>query len=116
MSLRLVPRPVGMGLVLALFASVLAVSSNAAASGDGVSITTLSNRADLISGDDALVQIGVPSGASASDLTVRVNGADVTQAFDKNSDGAGEGLIGDLHVGSNEVEATLPNGQGARLT
>ncbi|HWY23596.1 MAG TPA: DUF6351 family protein, partial [Nevskia sp.] len=44
-------------------------------------IKVLSNRADLLSGGDALVEVVLPAGASASDVHVQLNGQDVTQAF-----------------------------------
>src|SRR4051812_31157945 len=50
-------------------------------------ILVLSNRADLISGGDALVQIVVSSGNYGSVTKVDVDGRDVTNAFAVRADG-----------------------------
>ena len=47
----------------------------------------LSNRADLISDGDALVQVVVPSGVDPSTIAVDVGGRDVTSAFAVRADG-----------------------------
>jgi len=106
-----------LGLPVALTASAVAtVSVRAAASTGQVSITTLSNRADLVSGGDVLVRVGLPSGAHASALHLKLNGHDVTSAFRGQSDGNGLGLLTGLRDGANQVTATLSDGRGARLT
>ncbi|MGH2808496.1 MAG: DUF6351 family protein, partial [Actinomycetota bacterium] len=105
-----------LGLLVGLVAGVLPQVTAASASDGIVSLRTLSNRADLVSGDDALIRVGVPDDADVSDVSVTLNGSDVTTAFHKNSDGNGEGVIEGLRVGRNEVVAELPDGRGARLT
>src|SRR5437899_12657999 len=57
-----------------------------------VRLRTLSNRADLISDGDVLVEVITPSG-SADGLSVSLNGTDVTNAFAKRSDGRITGLV-----------------------
>ena len=99
----------------ALIAGAFVGASSASPGHGDVRITTLSNRADLISGEDALVRVTTP-GADASSARIRLNGRDVTTAFRSSSDGHGLGLVNGLHVGSNVVTATLPDGRGARLT
>src|SRR4051794_15298251 len=79
-----------------------------AASGD-VRIDVLSNRADMISGGDALVQVVRPADAP---FTVKVGDRDETARF--GSDGVG--LIDGLDNGPNVVTATLDDGRGARIT
>ena len=44
----------------------------------GVEIKVLSNRADLVSGGDALVEIVLPGSAAATELRVYVDGRDVS--------------------------------------
>src|SRR5882762_4173653 len=44
-------------------------------------ILTLSNRADLISGGDALVEVRVPKGVAPSKVRLSLNGRDVTAMF-----------------------------------
>ena len=93
-----------------LVALVLAAPAHAA-SGD-LRIEVLSNRADAISGGDALVQVVRPPDASGVPFTVKVGDRDVTRRFD--SDGVG--LIDGLDEGRNVVTATLDDGRGARIT
>jgi hypothetical protein len=86
----------------ALFAAI--VSPAAAA----VKIEVLSNRADLVSGGDALVVVSAPA-------RVYRNGTDVTGAFARR-DGHFEGLVTGLRDGANTLRAQLPDGSGAKLT
>src|SRR5438093_11339725 len=64
--------------LLACFA--VAASAKDAASGQ-FEIVTLSNRADLISGGDALVEVRVPKSVGPSQVRLSLNGRDVTGAF-----------------------------------
>src|SRR3954466_4228754 len=92
----------------ALVAGALAGVSSAAGAHAGripVQISTVSNRADLISGGDALVRISVPGDFRRS-LRVGLNGHDVTKAFTASSDGRGLGLLSGLRNGRNVVTAT----------
>ncbi|WP_320671137.1 DUF6351 family protein [Patulibacter defluvii] len=102
--------------VLLLGASGAGASAAAAAAPDGVTITTLSNRADLISGGDAALAIGLPAGSDPARVVVRVGERDVSRAFARRSARRLEGLVEGLRVGRNVVTAQLPDGRGARLT
>jgi hypothetical protein len=108
---RYTPIVVLVGILAALLPQLAPASA-----AEEMRIRTLSNRADLVSGGEALLQISVPDGASASDVRVTVNGEDVTDAFQKNSDGDGRGLLKGLGLGANEVVASLPDGRGASVT
>jgi len=66
-------------------------------------IKVLSNRADLISGGDALVEVLLPSGADAGALTLDVDGRDVTGAFALRPNGRYMGLL----TGLEEKASTL---------
>src|SRR5215510_6478487 len=81
-------------------------------------IRILSNRADLISGGDALVEIVLPAKAKAKpgDVRVDVDGRDVTSAFAVRADGRFYGLVSGLVDGENALRAKVPNGPGARIT
>ena len=81
-------------------------------------IVVLSNRADLISGGDALVEIILPDKAKAnpSDVKVDVDGHDVTSAFAVRADGRFYGLVTGLPNGASVLRAKVPNGPGARIT
>ncbi len=89
-------------------------SSVGPGSADGA-IRVLSNRADLISGNDALVSIVPPAGA-ASGAKMSLNGQDVTPAFIMQSDGSYMGLVSGLKLGSNVVSAKFSNGSSSSYT
>ena len=82
-------------------------------------IEVLSNRADLVSGGDALVEVVVPARVHASSLTVKLNGQDVTSAFDIRADGRFLGLVDGLALGTNVLEARstkMPHGARIDIT
>lgn len=79
-------------------------------------IQTLSNRADLISGGDALVEILLPPKTAAERLHVAVGGRDVSSEFAARSDGRIIGVISGLAEGVNLVTADLAGEHGASLT
>jgi len=85
-------------------------------SSDPVQIKTLSNRADLVSGGDAFVEIILPNQAPAGGLKVDVDGRDVTSAFAIRSDGRMKGIITGLANGNNVVTAGVTGWQSGRLT
>src|SRR5688500_15363191 len=66
-------------------------------------ILTLSNRADLVSGGDALVEVRVPT--KVSGVKIKLNGADVTGAFVTTGAQTLRGLVTGLRDGANEVVA-----------
>jgi hypothetical protein len=115
-------RPIVALSVAAVFAAALAVAPGAAATTDeptGLTITSLSNpRPTLVSGDDVLLAITVPSGAAPDQVRVRLNGQDVdTSSFVAEPDGTLRGLVTGLTVGRNDVRARLTgHGDRARLT
>jgi Tannase-like family of unknown function (DUF6351) len=81
----------------------------------GVEIKVLSNRADLVSGGDALVEVVLPKAAAVDALHVDVDGRDVSSAFKQRSDGRVVGLVTELKDGANVVTAKVGR-SGARLT
>ena len=69
-------------------------------------IRTLSSRADLVSGGDTLLAITVPPGTRGDQLTLMINGKDVTAKLVR--DGESDefrGLIDGLAIGANKVVA-----------
>ncbi len=68
---------------------------------DSAGIRTLSNRADLVSGADALVEIVLPVGTSATGLKVDVGGRDVSDPFAQRANGRVLGVITGLANGNN---------------
>ena len=94
--------------VIGVLGATVTAPSWGASSKDGLVITVLSNRADLVSGGDALVAISRPA-------RVTVNGADASGRFVERPDGRFVGLLTELQVGDNLVTAT-DGRRGARLT
>src|SRR5262245_10951161 len=75
-------------------------------------IVTLSNRADLISGGDALVEVRVPKNVPLKKVTLWLNGHEVTETFQINETSRTmRGLLTGLVVGENEFLADS-NGNG----
>ena len=103
-------------LLLVPSASVLASPSVPAASERAtrtLPVAVLSNRRDLVSGRDALVEVRLPSGVRARQVTVRLNGDPVTRRFHPTDDGRLLGLVKGLRLGMNRVHATAPGYAGA---
>src|SRR4051794_17047999 len=101
-------------MVAAVAATVLVATSPAW--GADVGLRVLSNRADLVSGDDALVEVTAPAGTSGGDLTLDVDGRDVTSAFDAKDGRRLVGLVTGLRLGANVLTARAPDGSTSRLT
>jgi hypothetical protein len=100
----LVPSMTGGGSALATFGA------------SHLQIDVLSNRADLVSGGEALVQVEMPARVSPSRVRVQLNGQDVTSSFAVRSDGRFLGLVGGLRDGRNELTARAFFLDGARIT
>lgn len=77
-----------------------------------VQIRTLSNRADLVSGGDVLVEVTVPRNVPPHQLAIRLNGTDVTsQLVYQPEQRRYVGLLTGLVEGANQLVADA-NGQG----
>ena len=67
-------------------------------------IRTLSSRADLVSGGDALVGITVPAGTKPDQLSVTLNGKDITAQFTLDAaSGEYRSLVDGLALGANRI-------------
>src|SRR3954466_9823938 len=85
-----------------------ALGSPASAGKDGaVEIRTLSNRADLVSGGDVLVEIVLPRHAQPRDVQVELNGRDIRHEFAIRGDGRFLGLVKGLSAGKNKLVASV---------
>ena len=102
------------GMVSAAVA-LLAACAGSPGGGGGLEIKVLSNRADLVSGGDALVEVVLPKAASADGLRVDVDGRDVSRSFKQGADARVVGLVSGLKDGANVVTARVGRA-GARLT
>lgn len=75
------------------------------AGAEAPSVRVLSNRADMISGGDALVEIDLPSTTSKNDLAISLNGVDISTVFARRENGRVMGLVDGLEVGENTLIA-----------
>ena len=100
--------------VAALVAPVAALGTTAQAATKPLTIHVLSNRADLVSGGDALVRIALPASVSPGKVAVSLNGTSVTSQFAKRPNGRYEGLLTGLRLGQNTIRATAPGYSGSR--
>jgi hypothetical protein len=106
-----------LGLASVPGAAGQALAGPAAAHGNGglPQIVVLSNRADLVSGGDALVLVVLPARVDPSSVRVSLNGSDVTRAFAVRPNGRYEGLVTGLTVGDNDLMATMRLGPTVHL-
>ncbi len=71
-------------------------------------IRTLSSRSDLVSGGDALVEVKAPAGVQRNQITLTLNGKDVTNQLELDSGSRTfRGLITGMKIGDNALEATI---------
>ena len=78
-------------------------------------IKVLSNRADLVSGGDALVQVKVPRGVRASRVKLFAGRRNVTKSLDRVGRRRLQGLVTDLRDGKTRLVARVRHGGAARL-
>ena len=107
---------VALGIALgAVFALSFSGSASSSGPGGGAGeITVLSNRADLISGGDALVSIDLVANVRA--VKVELNGSNITSSFDVRANGRFEGLVTGLVQGDNLLRVRPGNGVGRSIT
>ncbi|HEY2029868.1 MAG TPA: DUF6351 family protein [Myxococcales bacterium] len=97
--------------------SAVAASEQSGAGEDDakIEIKTLSNRADLVSGGDALVEVVLAKAKLASALRVQLNGRDISGKFAVRQGGRILGLVDGLANGENELVASTSKSHAARL-
>ena len=101
---------------LSVAIGAIALSLMDAASATLPEIVVLSNRADLISGGDALVEIKVPAYLNAArGVKVDVDGVNVNSAFAVRADGRYYGLVTGLKNGDSTLTANVA-GVRTRIT
>jgi hypothetical protein len=127
-------------LVVSMLAPPASAASPSTATSSGTGSTSptirvLSTRADLVSGGTALVAVFLPTGVDPSAVRVTLGGKDITGMFGAGRlpglmtgvpaqnllgiDPSASALVGTvtgLATGANVLSATVPSGQGARLT
>jgi len=106
----------GIGVAVLLLLATGAPASAAKTHKPRLSITVLSGRADLVSGNSALIAITLPNRAAARHIRITLGRRNVRRAFRFRSDGQFEALLTRLRLGKNLLQATLPSGWAARIT
>lgn len=86
-------------------------TSGGGSSSGGIEIHVVSNRADLISGGDALIDVVTPAGTDRASVTMSLNGKDVSSAFTATGDGTLRGLVTNLDAGDNTFSVKAPGGK-----
>lgn len=114
--MRIRPRSFGIPAGATVLAMLLASCGGGGGSGPAAEIRTLSNRADLISDGNALVEVALPPGSASGGLAVTVDGRDVTGAFAPAADGRYRGVVTGLKTGDNVIRVEAPGSRAARLT
>jgi hypothetical protein len=105
----------GRKLALALCACALLVPAAADAGMPAPRIKVLSNRADLVSGGDALVRVTLPRGVRASRLRLTAGHRNVTRALRRTGPRRLDGLVRGLRRGRVALTARIRGGSAARL-
>src|SRR5947209_13226397 len=103
-------------LILAAVATASLSAGVAVAQAGTLSIHVLSDRADAISGGDALVSVSIPHGIPPSSVTVSLGSTNVTSNFAQRPNGSYEGLVSGLAVGSNTLSAQAPGATSGQAT
>lgn len=104
------------GLGMTGVAVALAMTACGGNQAEPVEIRTLSNRADLVSGGDVMLEIVLPPNGTAQGLSVTVDGRDVSSAFREVGGGRLRGVVTGLAVGNNVITANTQNTRPASLT
>src|SRR4051795_1745443 len=103
--------------ILAVAGVVLAgVPAAALAASPAIDIRGLSSRADLVSGGDALVELGLPAGVAPGDVTVRDGAVDITGDFAQRENGKVEGIVTGMALGPNTLSASAPGATTGTVT
>jgi hypothetical protein len=100
--------------LILVFGALSAVQIGSATTLPSIVIQILSNRSDLISGGDALVQVTAPTNATS--VQMLLNGADVTAQFSRTGTGIYLGLVNGLVVGNNTLTAQATGATSATTT
>jgi hypothetical protein len=114
MALRTTWRHV-QGAALIGCVGALLCASPAVAGTKAPRIKVLSNRADLVSGGDALVRVRVPRGTKASELRLSAGHRNVTKTLKRTGRRRLDGVVHRLRDGRTRLTARVRHGAAARL-
>jgi hypothetical protein len=96
--------------------SLLGAGALSAQAAERMSVHVLSDRADLISGGEALVAVTIPPKAKPGSVNVTLNGASITGEFAARPNGLYEGLVGGLALGPNVIKASARHAKAGTAT
>jgi hypothetical protein len=102
-------------VAVAVCAGALLAPAAASASMPAPRIKVLSNRADLVSGGDALVRVVLPRGVRAKRLRLTARHRNVTRVLRRTGPRRLDGRVRGLRVGRNRLVARIRHGSAARL-
>jgi hypothetical protein len=88
----------------------------AAQASASLSLHVLSDRADLISGGEALVSVSLPRKLNPASVKMTLGSSDVTSEFAQRANGSYEGLLTGLQLGGNVLRAEAPGMASAEAT
>jgi len=103
-------------LLVCVAALLLGGCGDSAPVAAGLQIKSLSNRADLVAGGEAYVELVGRDGQPPAHYAVTLEGRDITAAFARRANGRVLGLVTGLALGDNTLLAQRPDGSGAELT
>src|ERR1700722_5724207 len=101
---------------VAVLAALVVSCVAAAQASASFSLHVLSDRADLISGGEALVSVSLPRKLSPASVKVTLGSSDVTSEFAQRANGSYEGLVTGLSPGANTLTAEAPGGLSSQIT
>jgi hypothetical protein len=111
------PRRLRVSLLLA--AALLAACGKSVApdpsAGSPPALKVVSNRADLVSGGDALIEVVLPAGVAPSEVRMKLGTDDVTDAFALRPNGRYMGVLTGIPLGTTMLVAQFPAGAGLKL-
>jgi hypothetical protein len=101
---------------VAVLAALVVSCVAAAQASASFSLHVLSDRADLISGSEALVSVTLPRKLNPASVKVTLGSSDVTSEFAQRANGSYEGLVTGLSPGANTLTAEAPGGLSSQIT
>jgi hypothetical protein len=104
-------------MLLAIAASLALLAFAGGDDGPEARVQVLSSDPSWVTGGDAVVSVGVPSGLSPQDITLKLNGMDVTGQlrFDA-STGSLRGVVAGMPDGASTLETTTARGRSTKLS
>lgn len=101
------------GVLLTLLPATPLAHAEQSAAADSLEISSVSTRAEFVTGGDVLVRVGVPGDVDPDAVTVTLGDNDVTEAFSPGpADDELTGLVTGLSDGDNRIEATADGTDG----